>query len=287
MPELPEVETVLRGLAPVMAGRVIACADVRRPGLRWPFPQNMAARLAGQKVLRLSRRAKYILVNLASGETLIIHLGMSGRMQIERRKKDEALAAFQHRLALIAKHDHVVFYIQDGARITFNDARRFGAMDLCATDQLEDHRFLRHLGPEPLGNTFNEGYLRAALRHKNTPIKSALLDQKIVAGLGNIYVCEALWRAKISPLRKAGTISARHVAALVPVIRLVLLEAIDSGGSSLKDFRQTDGHPGYFQHRFSAYGREGKPCRTPDCKGKIGRIVQAGRSTFYCNKCQR
>lgn len=287
MPELPEVETVKRGLAPVMVGQVITSVDVRRPDLRWPFPENMAARLAGQRVRGLSRRAKYILVDLTSGETLIIHLGMSGRMQIEQREKGEALAHFHHRLPLIAKHDHVVIEMQDGARITFNDARRFGMMDLCATDQLANHRFLHDLGPEPLGNAFNEDYLVNALKGRNTPIKTALLDQKIIAGLGNIYVCESLWRAKISPLRKAGSISARRVGDLVPVIRQILLEAIDSGGSSLKDFRQTSGELGYFQHSFAAYGREGDLCRTPDCKGKICRIVQAGRSTFYCNKCQR
>jgi formamidopyrimidine-DNA glycosylase len=275
MPELPEVETVRRGLVPVMEAQVIARADIRRPDLRWPFPPRMAERLTGQQVLRLRRRSKYILCDLASGETLLIHLGMSGRMTINLEPLPPE------------KHDHVVLDMDSGTRITFNDARRFGAMDLCATDECEGHKFLRELGPEPLGNEFDEAYLQAALKTRNTPIKSALLDQKLIAGLGNIYVCEALWRAHIAPTRKSSSLSAKRVGALVPVIRAVLGDAIAAGGSSLKDFRQTDGELGYFQHSFAAYGREGEACRTPDCKGKITRIVQSGRSTFYCNRCQR
>ncbi len=277
MPELPEVETVRQGLIPVMEGHVIAHADIRRPDLRWPFPDNMAARLKGQKVLRLGRRSKYILVDLISGETLIIHLGMSGRMLIQHpgSHKDPE------------KHDHVILEIDGDVRIVFNDTRRFGAMDLCATDQVMAHKFLAGLGPEPLGNSFDEAYLKSALKTRNTPIKSALLDQKLVAGLGNIYVCEALWRAHISPIRKANSLPSRRVAALVPVIRDVLTEAIAAGGSSLKDYRQTDGELGYFQHAFAAYGREGEACRTIECKGKIERITQSGRSTFYCRTCQR
>ncbi|MFT4716639.1 MAG: formamidopyrimidine-DNA glycosylase [Paracoccaceae bacterium] len=277
MPELPEVETVRQGLISVMEGQVIASADVRRPDLRWPFPPRMAARLTGQKVLRLGRRSKYILCDLASGETLLIHLGMSGRMLIQQPDQQ----------GQPEKHDHVVLDMVNGARIVFNDTRRFGAMDLCATDAVSSHKFLAQLGPEPLGNEFDQAYLVAALRARNTPIKTALLDQKLVAGLGNIYVCEALWRAHISPTDKASSLSPRRAAILVPVIRDVLAEAIAAGGSSLKDFRQTDGELGYFQHSFAAYGREGKPCRTPDCKGQIERIVQSGRSTFYCAKCQR
>jgi formamidopyrimidine-DNA glycosylase len=275
MPELPEVETVRRGLVPVMEGQVIKRANIRRPDLRWPFPPRMAERLSGQKVLGLRRRSKYILCDLASGETLLIHLGMSGRMTINPQPLPPE------------KHDHVVLDMGSGAQIAFNDSRRFGAMDLCVTDDCEAHKFLRNLGPEPLGNKFDESYLQAALKSRNTPIKSALLDQKIVAGLGNIYVCEALWRAHIAPTRKASSLSAKRVGALVPVIRDVLGDAIAAGGSSLKDFRQTDGELGYFQHAFTAYGREGESCRTPDCKGKITRIVQSGRSTFYCNRCQR
>ncbi len=283
MPELPEVETVRRGLAPVMEGAVISRADVNRPDLRWPFPPDMAARLAGQKVLGLRRRSKYILADLQSGETLLIHLGMSGRMLIS----GDPLGQFVHDHPAAEKHDHVVFHMANGARITFNDPRRFGAMDLFATAGADDHALLAKLGPEPLGNTFDESYLAAALAGRNTPIKSALLDQRIIAGLGNIYVCEALFRAGVSPLRKAGQISARRAAALVPVIRDVLNDAIEAGGSSLRDFKQASGELGYFQHSFDVYGREGQPCRRDGCVGTVGRVVQSGRSSFYCGKCQR
>ncbi|HEY9038392.1 MAG TPA: bifunctional DNA-formamidopyrimidine glycosylase/DNA-(apurinic or apyrimidinic site) lyase [Roseovarius sp.] len=283
MPELPEVETVRRGLAPVMEDAEIARADVNRPDLRWPFPPDMAQRLTGQRVLGLRRRSKYILADLDSGETLLIHLGMSGRMLVS----GDPLGQFVHDHPVPEKHDHVVFHMANGARITFNDPRRFGAMDLFATAGADDHALLAKLGPEPLGNTFNEAHLVAALAGRNTPIKSALLDQRIVAGLGNIYVCEALFRAGIAPRRKAGQISAARTAALVPVIREVLQDAIDAGGSSLRDFKQADGELGYFQHSFDVYGREGQPCRRDGCGGTVGRIVQSGRSSFYCGKCQR
>ncbi len=283
MPELPEVETVRRGLAPVMEGAVIARADVNRPDLRWPFPTDMAQRLTGQRVLALRRRSKYLLADLASGETLLIHLGMSGRMLIS----GDPLGRFLHDHPAPEKHDHVVFHMENGARITFNDPRRFGAMDLFATSGAEDHALLAKLGPEPLGNAFGEAHLTAALTDRNTPIKSALLDQRVVAGLGNIYVCEALFRAGISPRRKARQISARRMAALVPIIREVLQDAIDAGGSSLRDFKQADGELGYFQHSFDVYGREGQPCRRDGCGGTVRRIVQSGRSSFYCGKCQR
>ena len=283
MPELPEVETVRRGLAPVMEGAVIARADVNRPDLRWPFPDRMAARLSGHKVERLRRRSKYILVDLASGESLLIHLGMSGRMLIS----GDPLGQFVHDHPSPEKHDHVVFHMSNGARITFNDPRRFGAMDLLDTDTADQHKLLAAIGPEPLGNDFHEAHLIAALKGRNMPIKSALLDQRIVAGLGNIYVCETLYRAGISPAHKAGHISATRVSSLVPTIRQVLSEAIEAGGSSLRDFRRADGELGYFQHRFDVYGREGKPCRTPGCGNVIGRIVQSGRSSFYCPTCQR
>ena len=283
MPELPEVETVRRGLAPAMEGAKIARADVNRPDLRWPFPPRMAERLAGQPVLRLRRRSKYILADLGSDETLLIHLGMSGRMLIS----GDPLGQFLHDHPMPEKHDHVVFHMDNGARITFNDPRRFGAMDLMATGAADQHPLLTKLGPEPLGNQFNEDYLKSALKEKNTPIKSALLDQRIVAGLGNIYVCEALYRARISPKRRAGQISAGRVASLVPIIRAVVAEAIEAGGSSLRDFRQTDGELGYFQHRFDVYDREGQPCRTPGCTRQIARIAQSGRSSFYCPSCQR
>lgn len=283
MPELPEVETVRRGLAPSMEGALISHAQVNRPDLRWPFPPRMAERLTGRRVERLRRRSKYILADLDGGESLLIHLGMSGRMTVS----GDPLGQFVHTHPLAEKHDHVVFDMSNGARITFNDPRRFGAMDLLETAGAEAHPLLAKLGPEPLGNTFSEPYLIAALHGKNTPVKSALLDQRVVAGLGNIYVCEALHRAHIAPTRKAGRISAPRVASLVPIIREVLQEAIAAGGSSLKDFRQASGELGYFQHGFQAYDREGAPCSTPGCAGTIRRIVQSGRSTFYCPQCQR
>ena len=283
MPELPEVETVKAGIAPVMEGHVIAQAQVNRPDLRWPFPDRMAERLSGQRVLGLRRRSKYILVDLQSGETLLIHLGMSGRMLIS----GHMVGDFHHPHPAPAKHDHVVFEMDDGVRITFNDARRFGAMDLMDTATQDDHWLIRDLGPEPLGNAFNESYLISRLAGRNTPIKSALLDQRIVAGLGNIYVCEVLFRAGIHPKRKAGQISVKRVATLVPLIRQVLSEAIAAGGSSLRDYRQSDGELGYFQHVFQVYDREGQPCATHGCDKTIQRIVQSGRSSFFCPQCQR
>ncbi len=283
MPELPEVETVRRGLEPAMTGAVIARAQVNRPDLRWPFPPGMAERLTGQTVLGLRRRSKYILADLGSGETLLVHLGMSGRILVS----GDPLGQFVHTHPAPEKHDHVVLDMANGARITFNDPRRFGAMDLMATANAEAHPLLAKLGPEPLGNQFDEPYLVAALRGRNTPVKSALLDQRIVAGLGNIYVCEALYRARISPLRRAGRISAARAAALVPIIRDVLNDAIRAGGSSLRDFRQADGELGYFQHSFDVYDREGAPCRRAGCDGVVRRTVQSGRSSFYCATCQR
>ncbi|UWQ83624.1 bifunctional DNA-formamidopyrimidine glycosylase/DNA-(apurinic or apyrimidinic site) lyase [Leisingera caerulea] len=283
MPELPEVETVKRGLAPAMEGAVIARAQVNRPDLRWPFPPAMAERLTGARVNALRRRSKYILADLDTGETLLIHLGMSGRMTVS----GDPLGQFTHEHPQAEKHDHVVLDMDNGARITFNDPRRFGAMDLLETAAAESHKLLAVLGPEPLGNDFHEDHLVAAFKGRNTPVKSALLDQGIIAGLGNIYVCEALFRAGISPRRKAGQIAAHRVAALVPIIRQVLQDAIRAGGSSLRDFRQASGELGYFQHSFDAYGREGEPCRREGCEGSIARITQSGRSTFYCVKCQR
>ena len=271
MPELPEVETVRAGLAPVMEGHVIARAETRREGLRWPFPTGMA-----------ERRSKYILGDLDTGETLLIHLGMSGRMLIS----GSALGTFHHDHPAPEKHDHVVLDMEGGARITFNDPRRFGAMDLFPSAGADSHALLAKLGPEPLGNGFHEDHLVAAFAGKKTPVKAALLDQRLVAGLGNIYVCEALHRAGINPRRKAGALSARRVAALVPVIRAVLTEAIASGGSSLKDYRPASGELEYFQHAFRVDDREGAPCPTPGCGGTVRRIVQSGRSTFYCPRCQ-
>lgn len=283
MPELPEVETVRAGLIPAMEGQIISKADVRRPDLRWPFPDNMAERLTGQKVLGLRRRSKYILVDLASGETLLVHLGMSGRMLIDQKPIGDT----HHSLPALEKHDHVIFEMADGGRIRFNDARRFGAMDLIETGKTDSHWLLEKLGPEPLGNAFNEAYLFEQLKKRGSPIKTALLDQRIVSGLGNIYVCEVLHRTGISPKKKANALSKARVSTLVPAIRDVLSEAIEAGGSSLKDYRQADGELGYFQHSFKAYDREGQPCQNSGCPGEIMRITQSGRSTFYCQKCQR
>lgn len=282
MPELPEVETVRRGLLPAMEGRVIEKAAVNRPDLRWPLPENMAARLTGARVEALRRRSKYILADLSTGETLLIHLGMSGRMLISGLQ----LGAFHHEHPAPQKHDHIVLDMEGGARVTFNDARRFGAMDLLPTLGAEDHPLLAVLGPEPLGNAFNGAFLAERLRGRKTPIKAALLDQHNIAGLGNIYVCEVLYRAGIAPQTLAGDLGDARAAALVPVIREVLAEAIEAGGSSLKDYRQADGELGYFQHSFRVYGREGEACRTPGCTAHIARIVQSGRSSFYCPICQ-
>lgn len=283
MPELPEVETVRRGIAPVMEGRVIRRAEARRPNLRWPLPERLAERLAGARVERLRRRSKYLLADLSTGETLLIHLGMSGRILVSGR----TLGEFHHQHPAPQKHDHVVIEMEGGARITFNDARRFGAMDLMPTAAAGEHWLIRGLGPEPFGNDFHEEYLVARLRGRTMPVKAALLDQRIVAGLGNIYACEVLHRAGIDPRRKAGRIAAARVAQLVPLVRQVLSEAIEAGGSSLRDYRQSDGELGYFQHVFRVYDREGRPCPTPGCGGTVARIVQSGRSTFWCPSCQR
>ncbi|SDL39812.1 bifunctional DNA-formamidopyrimidine glycosylase/DNA-(apurinic or apyrimidinic site) lyase [Aliiruegeria lutimaris] len=283
MPELPEVETVRRGLEPAMAEQRILEAQVRRPDLRWPFPERMAERLNGKRVDRLRRRSKYILADLDSGESLLIHLGMSGRMIIS----GDVPGSFHHDLLPLAKHDHVILEMENGARITFNDARRFGAMDLVPTMECDAHPLLASLGPEPLSNSFDGPTLAAALHGRRSQIKAALLDQKLLAGLGNIYVCEVLHRAGLSPLRRCNNISRARVEALVPVIRQVLEEAIEAGGSSLRDHRQTNGDLGYFQHAFRAYGRESEPCPTEGCGGNIRRVTQSGRSTFYCPDCQR
>lgn len=274
MPELPEVETVVRGLSPRLTGRRVAETLVRRPDLRRPFPAGLAQRLTGRLIERVRRRAKYILVDLDGGETLIAHLGMSGRMYIEDRPRTE-----------FGAHDHLVFTLDDGTCITFNDARRFGLVDMGATDALEQHALFKGLGPEPLSNQFNAAVLSAALKGKQTPIKAALLDQRVVAGLGNIYVCEALFRARISPTREAATIPGKRAEALVPEIVAVLGEAIAAGGSSLRDYVQATGELGYFQARFQVYDRENDPCVA--CERPVQRLVQSGRSTFFCRHCQR
>ena len=283
MPELPEVETVRRGLLPVMEGAQLVRVAVNRPDLRWPFPERMAERLLGRVVLRLRRRSKYILLDLDSGETLLIHLGMSGRMLVS----GDPLGRFEHHHPAAEKHDHVVLDLSNGARVTFNDPRRFGAMDLFDQQAEAEHPLLARIGPEPLGNGFSESYLAQAMAQRTAPVKSILLDQRIVAGLGNIYVCEALFRAGIHPARRGKNLSARRAGGLVPIIRDVLRDAIAAGGSSLRDFRQADGELGYFQHSFDVYGREGASCRRAGCGGAVRRIVQSGRSTFYCPRCQR
>ncbi|MDF1735705.1 MAG: bifunctional DNA-formamidopyrimidine glycosylase/DNA-(apurinic or apyrimidinic site) lyase [Minwuia sp.] len=276
MPELPEVETVRRGLDRRLTGRRLTHVAVNRPDLRFPLPPDLGARLSGRRVEAMRRRAKYLLFDLDSGETLIGHLGMSGRMHIHDARPNSQ-----------QPHEHIVFEVEDGTVVIFQDHRRFGYFDLCPTAELDDHRFFRDLGPEPLGDGFTPASLSAAIATKRTPIKSALLDQRVVAGLGNIYVCEALFRAGISPTRLAMTVPGRRAARLVPEIRDVLTEAIAAGGSTLRDYVQASGELGYFQHDFRAYGQEGEPCRKPKCRGTIARIVQSGRSTFHCPACQR
>ncbi len=287
MPELPEVETVRRGLVPAMEGVRIARAELRRADLRWPFPPDMAARLTGARVLQLRRRSKYLLADLDRGESLIVHLGMSGRMVVSGLAAAHVPGQFHFDHPALETHDHVILHMENGARVTFNDPRRFGAMDLCATDALEAHPLLAVIGPEPLGNGFHANYLAERLRGRRMPVKAALLDQRIVAGLGNIYVCEALFRAGISPRRAAGRIGRARLARLADAIRETLIDAIAAGGSSLRDYRQADGALGYFQTTFRVYGRESGACLGPGCPGQVRRIVQSGRSSFYCPRCQR
>jgi formamidopyrimidine-DNA glycosylase len=275
MPELPEVETVRRGLALRMTGRQIVQAELRRPDLRRPFPPDLAERLQGARIGELSRRGKYILIELDDSGTLLLHLGMSGRIT--------AGAAGEP----AEKHDHVVLALDDGTVVRFNDTRRFGTLDYIVRGREAAHPLLAALGPEPLEPGFDGAYLSRALSGKLTPIKSALLDQKIVAGLGNIYVCEALYRAGISPRRLAATVVGARAARLAAAVREVLDEAIAAGGSSLRDYVQANGELGYFQHRWAVYGKEGKPCPGCTCAEGVRRITQAGRSTFFCGKRQR
>lgn len=280
MPELPEVETVMRGLAARLAGRTIRHASLARADLRWPAPPGLAARLAGARVEGFRRRGKYILMRLAGGESVLIHLGMSGRMLIAAPGANEPPPA----------HEHLALETDEGWRIGFVDPRRFGSLDLLATAREGAHRLLAGLGPEPLEDGFTPGVLAAALAGRRTPMKAALLDQSVVAGLGNIYVSEALFRAGISPRRMAGTLGPARIARLVAAIRVTLTEAIAAGGSSLRDYVQPDGELGYFQHAWKVYGRAGAPCERcpgpPACAG-IARIVQSGRSSFYCPRTQR
>ncbi len=281
LPELPEVETVRRGLLPHLEGQRIARAEVRRPDLRWPLPVDLVQVLTGATVTALRRRSKYLLADLDRGGTLLMHLGMSGRMLVQ----GGSLGDFHRDPAILPRHDHVVLTTDAGTTITFNDARRFGMVDLIRDGAA--HPLLDHLGPEPFDDAFTPAYLTAVFAGRKVPIKQALLDQRIVAGLGNIYVSEALHRAGIDPRRAAGRIGATRIAALVGHVRDVLTDAIAAGGSSLRDHRQASGELGYFQHSFRVYDREGAPCPTPGCAGAIRRIVQAGRSSFFCPACQR
>ena len=275
MPELPEVETVKRGLQPKLEGHRFTYVKTHRGDLRIPFPENFENRITGRRVLKLWRRAKYIVADLDSGETLVIHLGMSGR-----------IAVYTKSYELLGKHDHVVFDTDAPARVVFTDHRRFGLMTIVRTASLECHELFKDLGVEPLSKRFDAEYLIGALRGKRTPIKSALLDQRVIAGLGNIYVCEALWRSRISPKRQAAKVKPRSIESLVRAIKEVLREAIAAGGSSLRDHRRTTGELGNFQKTFAVYDREGEACMRRACRGRIKRIVQSGRSTFYCPSCQ-
>src|SRR3569832_118630 len=299
MPELPVGEPVRRGLQPVMEGAKILVAEARRPDLRFPFQPDFVARLKGQVVTGLGRRAKYLMADLASGDVLLMHLGMSGSFRVIKPDNAAAPGEFHYPKGKDSAHDHVLFRMSSGADIVFNDPRRFGYMKVIARNALEDEPLLRDLGPEPLGIEFDAAMLARACEGKTTSLKAALLDQRVVAGLGNIYVCEALHRSHLSPRRIAETLATKgrkgvgggeptdHAKRLVGAIHTVLNDAIKAGGSSLRDHRQTSGELGYFQHSFKVYDREGEKCTTPRCGGTIKRFTQSGRSTFWCPKCQK
>ncbi len=301
MPELPEVETVRRGLSPVMEGARIERLLLTRPDLRFPFPEGFAELVEGREILSLGRRAKYLLIELDNGLTIVSHLGMSGSFRIESEADThgtpgETPGDFHHPRSKDGKHDHVIFHLALGAqktRIIYNDPRRFGFMHLVRRADIDLYPAFAGLGPEPTGNALSASYLAGRFQGKSQPLKGALLDQKVIAGLGNIYVCEALWRSHLSPLRGAGTLVTKAgkpkpaLEVLTENIRAVIADAIAAGGSSLRDHIQTDGSLGYFQHSFSVYDREGHACRLPGCGGTVERITQSGRSTFYCAACQR
>ncbi len=293
MPELPEVETVRRGLQPVMEGRRILSVATRRADLRFPFPERFTEKVAGRRVTALGRRAKYLMADLEGGDVLIMHLGMTGRFIIEQAGRATEPGEFAREITRHAAHDHVVFEIEGGARITYNDVRRFGFMALAPRAEIERHPLTRGLGVEPLGNALTPELLAGLMAGKAAPLKAALLDQRLIAGLGNIYVCEALHRSGLSPRRAAGTLATKDgrptakAVRLTEEIRLVLEEAIAAGGSTLRDFAHADGSLGYFQHRFKVYDREGDPCPNHRCSGVVKRLVQSGRSTFFCASCQR
>lgn len=279
MPELPEVETTKRGLAPVLEGYKIINVIKRREKIRIEIPSDFEQRVTGQRVKSINRRAKYIQILLDSDDVIICHLGMSGKFILihNQDRKDD----------VFAKHDHVIFETEKGDLVIYNDPRRFGIMTVCKANELDEHVLFRNMAAEPLGNEFNSSYLEKKIQNRKSAIKTALLDQHVVVGLGNIYVCEALNLAGISPLRRACDLTKDEIETLIPIIRNVLKQAIDAGGSTLKDFAQVDGELGYFQHQFQTYGRENKPCTAEICTGTIQRITQAGRSTFYCPECQK
>ncbi|THV17270.1 bifunctional DNA-formamidopyrimidine glycosylase/DNA-(apurinic or apyrimidinic site) lyase [Rhizobium rhizophilum] len=296
MPELPEVETVRRGLAPTMEGATVQRLELRRPDLRFPLPRDFAARVEGHRIEALSRRAKYLLIDFEGDLTIIAHLGMSGSFRIEAGAAAETPGIFHHERSKDEKHDHVLFHLEGAegpVRVIYNDPRRFGFMDLMPRSELDTYPAFRDLGPEPVGNRLSADYLATRFAGRSQPLKSALLDQKVIAGLGNIYVCEALWRAHLSPTRKVSTLVTKtgkprqELTLLADSIREVIADAIQAGGSSLRDHIQADGTLGYFQHFFRAYDREGRDCLTDGCGGTVERIVQSGRSTFYCSRCQK
>lgn len=283
MPELPEVETVKRGLAPHLVGARLSRVVANRPDLRFPLPERFTARLTGARVETLERRAKYLLATLDMGETLVAHLGMTGRFLVGTDQP----GAFHYSAGADPKHTHLLFETSAGTTIAYNDARRFGYVDLIQTSAMTRHPWFAGLGPEPLGDDFTPRHLAEAFRGRSQAVKTVLLDQKVVAGLGNIYVCEALFRSGLDPRSPAGEIGGAKLKRLVFVVREVLSEAIAAGGSTLRDFRDADGALGYFQHSFRIYGREDEPCLKPGCRGVVRRIVQGGRSTFFCAVCQR
>jgi len=293
MPELPEVETVRLGLAPVMEGAVIEAATVNRPDLRIPFPPRFARRLTGRRIVALGRRAKYLLADLDDGNVLVMHLGMSGSFRIETADGGKIAGQYYHPRTAIRAHDHVVLDLSSGAHVVFNDPRRFGLMDLVPRNALEDSSHFKGMGLEPLGNALSGETIAGLFAGREAPLKAMLLDQRRIAGIGNIYACEAMWRARLPPTLPAGRLAARtpkaraKAEALAGAIRDVLAEAIAAGGSSLRDHRRATGELGLFQHSFAVYDREGEPCPRPDCNGIVRRIVQSGRSTFYCPACQR
>jgi formamidopyrimidine-DNA glycosylase len=293
MPELPEVETVRRGLEPAMVGATFIKVEQRRPDLRFPFPERFAERLVGQRIDALGRRAKYLLADLSSGEVLVMHLGMTGRFLVRQRGTTVIPGEFHHEHGGESAHDHVVFHLSNGASITYNDVRRFGFMDLVPRSVIETSRHFADVGIEPLGNELSGAAIGALFKGRRTPLKAALLDQRLIAGLGNIYVSEALHRTGLHPQAPASVIATPtgrprpKAHLLAEVIRDVLNEAVEAGGSTLRDYAHTDGSLGYFQHRFRVYDRAGEPCTTPDCTGTVKRVVQSGRSTFFCPVCQK